>query len=176
MNRRPILLISALLTTAAAGCGGPSTGSETATARVTRVVDGDTVVVQLDGRSQKVRYIGVDTPESVKPNTPVQCWAKKASELNRKLVAGQTVTLQFDHERTDRYGRLLAYVQRSDGLNVNAELLKAGAARTMEISPNTSRAQNFRALAAQAQRERRGLWGMCGSSQARRGALVLSTG
>ena len=159
-----------------AGCGDHLTGSGTSSARVTRVVDGDTVVVDLDGRSQKVRYIGIDTPESVKPNTPVQCWAKKASALNKQLVGGQMVTLLFDRERTDRYGRLLAYVKRSDGLDVNAELLKAGAARTMEISPNTSRARDFRALAAKARSEQRGLWGMCGSSQARGGALVLSTG
>ena len=155
---------------------GASGDNGSSTARVTRVVDGDTVVVKLDGRSQKVRYIGVDTPESVKPNTPVQCWAKKASALNKHLVDGQMVTLHFDRERNDRYGRLLAYVQRSDGLDVNAELLKAGAARTMEINPNTSRARDFRALAAKARSERRGLWGMCGSSQARGGSLVLSTG
>ena len=170
------MIAATLVAVAASGCGGYSPGGEVSTARVTRVVDGDTVVVKLDGRPQKLRYIGVDTPESVTPTTPVQCWAKKASDLNRKLVAGQTVTLHFDRERTDRYGRLLAYVQRTDGLDVNAELLKAGAARTMEIRPNTSRARDFRAFAAQARRERRGLWGKCSSPQSRAGTLVLSTG
>ena len=74
---------------------------------------------------RRVRYIGVDTPESVKPGTPVQCFAKAASHFNERLVDGQRVRLRFDAERRDRYGRLLAYVYRArDGLFVNAELVR----------------------------------------------------
>lgn len=158
-----------------AGRGGDRSSEVGPTVRVTRVVDGDTIVVSLDGRSERVRYIGVDTPETVKPNTPVQCYGKKASQLNRSLVEGRTVTLSFDRERTDRYGRLLAYVTRSDGLDVNAALLKNGAARTIEIRPNTSRARSYRALESKARSEQRGMWRMCGGSQVSGASLVLST-
>src|SRR3954452_8889733 len=102
------------------GGGGGAGGSEVA--RVQRVVDGDTVVL---AGGERVRYIGVDTPESVKPGTPVQCYAKAAGAANERLVAGRRVRLRFDAERRDRYGRLLAYVYRaSDGLFVNAELVR----------------------------------------------------
>ena len=81
-----------------------------------RVVDGDTIHVEVDGRREKVRYIGVDTPESVKPGTPVECFAKRASAFNRHLSRAQRVRLVPDAEHRDRYGRLLAYVYRtSDG-------------------------------------------------------------
>src|SRR6476659_9453316 len=76
-------------------------------AQVLRVVDGDTIRVRLDGRSERVRYIGVDTPESVKPGTPVQCFAERAAAANRALVAGRRVRLVGDAEARDRYGRLL---------------------------------------------------------------------
>ena len=91
---------------------------------MTRVVDGDTIHVEVGGRDENVRYIGVDTPESVKPGTPVQCFAKRASAFNEQLVAGEQVRLVRDAEERDRYGRLLAYVYRArDGLFVNATLV-----------------------------------------------------
>jgi micrococcal nuclease len=167
---------------ALAGCGAqsqPGGGSGISSGdkvRVVRVVDGDTIVVAgSSGATSKVRYIGVDTPETVKPNTPVQCFGKKASSLNKKMVAGRMVILQFDRERTDRYGRLLAYVKRSDGLDVNAQLLALGAARTMEIQPNTSRASSFRQLQSLARRSGKGLWKECFTQQSSRSSLVLST-
>src|SRR5438034_11692503 len=73
---------------------------------VTRVVDGDTIHVNLGGRDETVRYIGMDTPESVKPGTPVQCYAEAASHRNQRLVDGQRVALRLDAETRDRYGRL----------------------------------------------------------------------
>ena len=129
-------------------------------ATVTRVVDGDTVDVRLDGREEKVRLIGVDTPESVKPGTPVECFAKAASAETRRLVQGRRVTLRFDAERRDRYGRLLAYVYR-DGLFVNAELVERGYARTLTIPPNVAHAEEFTRLARDAREAGRGLWGAC---------------
>src|SRR3954462_11915344 len=99
------------------GGGEPGAPGE---ATVTRGVDGDTVHVAIGGADETVRYIGIDTPESVKPNTPVQCFAKAASAANERLVAGREVTLVSDVEGRDRYGRLLAYVyRRPDGLFVN---------------------------------------------------------
>ena len=95
--------------------------------RVMRVVDGDTIKVRLGGRVERVRYIGMDTPESVKPGTPVQCFAKKASAENERLVAGREVRLVPDVEQRDRYGRLLAYVYpASGGPMVNEVLVRRG--------------------------------------------------
>jgi endonuclease YncB( thermonuclease family) len=135
------------------------------TGRVTRVVDGDTVKVRLArGRGTRtVRYIGVDTPESVKPGEPVQCFAKAASSFNERLVQGRRVRLEIGRERTDRYGRLLAYVYVRGRGNpfVNAELLRRGYARTLAIPPNTDRAGRFAELERRARDDHRGLWAAC---------------
>ena len=137
---------------------GDPAGSVSVT--VTRVVDGDTVEVSLDGETEDVRYIGVDTPESVAPGEPVECFGKRASRFNQGLVEGETVRLRFDHERRDRYGRLLAYVHLGP-LLVNAELVRRGYARTLAIPPNTGRAELFSRLQQQAGDAGRGLWAAC---------------
>jgi micrococcal nuclease len=129
-------------------------------AEVTRVVDGDTVEATVDGQTEDVRYIGVDTPESVKPDTPVECFALAASHFNEDLVEGKTVRLDFDAERRDVYGRLLAYVHLGDRF-VNAELIERGYATTLTIAPNTRYAGLLARLELQASREGRGLWGKC---------------
>jgi micrococcal nuclease len=164
----PWLLVFAVLA-AGGGVGLPNLGgdddrgaSAASGARVTRVVDGDTVKVTVDGRPDTVRYIGIDTPESVKPNTPVQCFAKAASHFNERLVDGQRVRLRYDAERRDRYGRLLAYVYRArDGLFVNAELVRRGYAVTLTIPPNVAHADEFAGLARRARELGRGLWRAC---------------
>jgi micrococcal nuclease len=137
--------------------GGVAGGS------VVRTIDGDTIVVRLGGRLERVRYVGVDTPETVKPGTPVQCYGPAAHALNARLLApGARVTLRFDRELRDRYGRLLAYVYRAaDGLFVNAVLVRAGAARTLTIAPNTGHAAQLARLQAAARAAARGLWGSC---------------
>jgi micrococcal nuclease len=131
-----------------------------AMALVTRVVDGDTVEVALDGGEEDVRYIGVDTPETVKPETPVQCLGPQASAFNHRLVEGRRVRLVFGEERRDVYGRLLAYVYL-DGRFVNAELVRRGLARTLTIPPNDRFASRFKRLEIAAARAGRGLWGAC---------------
>ena len=153
------------------GCGndgGSGEPSGPANARVTHVVDGDTIDVAMpDGDEETVRYIGIDTPETVKPDTPVQCGGPKAHAVNERLVGGRSVTLRFDAERRDVYGRLLAYVYlpaaRPGGhpLFVNAELVRLGLARTLTIPPNDSFASLFARLAARAGALGRGLWGSC---------------
>jgi micrococcal nuclease len=137
-------------------------GGSTA-ARVERVVDGDTIAVRVGDRQERVRYIGVDTPETVKPDAPVECWGPAASALNKRLLrAGEQVTLQFDRELRVRYDRLLAYVYRgSDRLFVNARLVRDGAARTLSISPNTAHSGELARLQADARAAARGLWGAC---------------
>jgi len=141
--------------------GGVDTPGGTAQARVSRVVDGDTIVAQVDGRRERVRYIGIDTPESVKPGVPVQCFAKAASAANEHLVEGRTVRLEFDRELRDRYGRLLAYVVRTDGVDVNAALLRGGYARTIVFPPNTRHRRRFAAIERGAQDRGAGLWSAC---------------
>jgi micrococcal nuclease len=142
-----------LLALVLSGCGA-------ATGRVERVVDGDTIVVRLDGRAERVRYIGVDTPESVKPGERVQCFGKTAAAANRRLVLGRDVRLEYDAEARDRYGRLLAYVWRGD-LLVNAELIRRGYGKPLEIAPNLAHAAELRRLASAARRGHRGLWSRC---------------
>ncbi len=142
---------------------GPLRGASL-TGRVERIVDGDTVKVRVPSRSRvlTVRYIGVDTPESVKPGEPVQCYAKQASDFNDRLVTGRRVRLRIGRERTDRYGRMLAYVYLLEGGRfVNAELVRRGYARTLEIPPNTDFADRFDRLARRAREQRRGLWSAC---------------
>jgi len=156
------VLSASALVTCGGGNGIPDGPFE---AKVKRVVDGDTIVVSVNGNNERVRYIGVDTPESVKPNTPVECYAKVASRLNEEMVGGKTVILTPGPEQRDRYGRLLAYVRTKDGLDVNRELISRGAARTLEIAPNTQRANEFSVLEAKARNEQAGLWGLCGSAQ-----------
>jgi micrococcal nuclease len=130
--------------------------------RVVRVVDGDTIHVVVGGRREKVRYIGVDTPETHHPTKPVQCYGRAASAFNARLVAGELVRLVRDVEERDRYGRLLAYVYRArDGLFVNAELARAGYARTLTIAPDVRYAARFAALARAAREAGRGLWSAC---------------
>ena len=132
---------------------------------MTRVVDGDTIHVAVDGRDETIRYIGVDTPESVKPGTPVECFAKRASKFNARLVDGERVRLVLDAEHRDRYGRLLAYVYRArDGLFVNAALIRRGYAQPLTIPPNVAHAGELHRLAASARRAGRGLWSACESS------------
>ncbi|HEX2097205.1 MAG TPA: thermonuclease family protein [Solirubrobacterales bacterium] len=131
-----------------------------ASALVTRVVDGDTVEVRLDGETEDVRYIGVDTPETVKPEAPVDCFGPQASRFNHDLVERRRVRLVFGAERRDHYGRLLAYVYLGDRF-VNAELVRRGLARTLTIPPNDRFAVRLKRLEMAAARAGRGLWGAC---------------
>ncbi len=131
-------------------------------ATVTRVVDGDTVKVRAAGHDDTVRYIGVDTPETKKPGTPIQCFGKAASAFNQRLVQGRGVTLRTDAEPRDRYGRLLAYVyRRDDGLFVNASLVRRGFATTLTIAPNLGHAGELAGLEREARRGDVGLWRAC---------------
>jgi micrococcal nuclease len=170
--RAPLLIAAVLvILVVTRGCdsgGGPSEPSGPLSVPVTHVVDGDTIDVRMpDGDEETVRYIGIDTPETVKPDEPVQCGGPKAHAVNERLVGGRTVTLHFDAERRDVYGRLLAYVYLPEAglggrpLFVNAELLRRGLARSLTIPPNDSFASLFARLAARAGALGRGLWGRC---------------
>src|SRR5436190_3665552 len=161
-----VALVAVVITVRLIVGGGSGDGGEAAPsghsvrAKVVRVVDGDTIVASIDGQDEYVRYIGVDTPETVKPDTPVQCYGPQASAENHRLVEGTTVRLVFDSERRDVYGRLLAYVHRGSRF-VNATLVRSGYARALTIAPNTAHAALFRRLQARAGQAGRGLWGAC---------------
>jgi micrococcal nuclease len=131
-----------------------------ARAYVTRVVDGDTIEVRLAGKVEDVRYIGVDTPETVKPGAPVDCFGPQASAFNHRLVEGRRVKLVFDVQRRDVYGRLLAYVYLGKRF-VSAELVRRGLARTLTIPPDDRFAGYLKRLEIAASRAGRGLWGAC---------------
>jgi micrococcal nuclease len=141
--------------------GDPAEPPPTAVAEVVRVVDGDTVEARIGGEIEDVRLIGIDTPETVKPGSPVECYGPQASRFTHGLLEGATVRLRFGLERRDVYGRLLAYV-RVGPLFVNAALVRRGLARTLTIPPNDRYAPLFRRLERLAARTGRGLWGACG--------------
>ena len=147
--------------------GDPTTTAAVETnAVIDHVVDGDTVDVRIAGRTERVRLIGINTPETKDPRRPVECYGPEASALTTLLLpAGTGVRLERDAEARDDYGRLLAYVQRSDGLFVNLELVRQGAAVVLSIRPNTAYAAAIAAAADEARRARRGLWGACPSSR-----------
>ncbi|TRY27962.1 nuclease [Brevibacillus sp. LEMMJ03] len=150
------LIALSLLLTACAAEDQPRPNGEM-TAVVKRVVDGDTFEI---ASGEKVRMIGVDTPETVKPNHPVEPYGKEASNFSKKLLTGQTVTLKFDVEPRDRYGRLLAYVYMADGTFVNEKLVRDGYARIMTIPPNVAYADLFLEAERDAREHNRGLWGL----------------
>ena len=130
---------------------------------VTRVVDGDTIIVASGNNTVRVRLIGVNTPETVDPRRPVECFGKEASARTKQLLApGTAVRLERDAEPLDRYGRTLAYVYRaSDNLFVNLRLVADGFGQTMTIPPNVTFADRFRAAERAARSEGRGLWSKC---------------
>ena len=130
-------------------------------ARVLRVADGDTIRVTLAGGEEDVRMIGLDTPETVDPDEPVQCGGPEASAFTHRVLApGTKVELEPGDEPRDRYGRLLAY-DYLRGRLYEAMLARRGLARPLAIAPNDAHAALFERLAARAAARGRGLWGAC---------------
>jgi micrococcal nuclease len=129
-------------------------------ARVTRVVDGDTIEVDIDGSIHEVRYIGIDTPETVHPTQPVECFGKEASDKNTELVGGETVKLEKDVSETDRYGRLLRYVWVGD-IFANDYLVRQGYAYASTYPPDVKYADQFAQAQTEAEENNRGLWAIC---------------
>ena len=166
-SRAVRLLLATVLAVTLSACGPRSSATPRpeGTAVVVRVVDGDTLVLDLNGSSVRARLLGLDTPETVDENRPIQCFGREASDyLAQLLPRGSAVRLERDVEARDRFDRLLVYLYRvDDGLFVNAALIEGGYATTLSIAPNTMRARDFEVLRLQAQRDKRGLWGSCPS-------------
>jgi micrococcal nuclease len=132
-------------------------------ATVVRVVDGDTVVLDFGDVTESVRLIGIDTPETVRPDSPVECYGPEASAHTSALLPeGTVVRVERDLEARDDYGRLLAYVYRiSDALFVNLEIVEKGYGRPFPFPPNTTHATTFVQAARDAERGDLGLWSAC---------------
>jgi micrococcal nuclease len=136
-------------------------------AEVVSVTDGDTITARLDtGDTEKVRLIGIDTPETKDPRTVVECFGTEASARTHALLpTGTAIRLETDVDRRDRYGRFLAYVWRvGDGLFVNEALVKGGWAAPYRYPPNVKYADRFSRLGAEARAANAGLWGACGDT------------
>lgn len=156
-----IIVLSALACGALRGAAPPPGPGE---ATVSRVVDGDTLVARLGDEEETVRLIGIDTPETKRPGTPVECFgAEAADRLTGLLPEGTVVRLERDREERDRYGRLLAYVHRlPDEVFVNEAMVADGFADAYRVTPNVARAPELAAAAGRARAGGLGLWGRCG--------------
>lgn len=192
MRRQPHIALAWVLLAAglaASGCSGGSAAQDTSAASasipansaglapkgetasglpVLRVVDGDTLHVRLDGRDVTVRMIGMNTPETVKEDTPVECFGPEASDYAKHTLSGQRVTLEFDSSqgREDQYGRTLAYVwlEQPDGQLsfVNLDEVGQGYARERQYGPTPyAWKSTFKSAQKQAQQSGAGLWGAC---------------
>lgn len=132
---------------------------------VSRVVDGDTLEIVVNGEKQKIRLIGVNTPETVDPRRPVQCFGKEASVFAEKLLSGQLVRLETDSSQgdIDKYGRLLRYVYLSDGRLFNQELIASGYGIEYTYSKPYKYQIEFREAEVRARQDKLGLWadGVC---------------
>ena len=133
--------------------------------KVLRVIDGDTLEVSIDGKTEKIRLIGIDTPETVHPYKPVECFGKEASNKAKELLLNQEVRLEVDSTQgdADKYGRLLRYVFRSDGLFFNKWMIENGYAYEYTYSSAYKYQDEFRNALTQAKDNKAGLWadGVC---------------
>ena len=131
--------------------------------KILKVVDGDTVDIDIKGNTERVRLIGVNTPETKHPTKPIECFGPEASAyLTQLLPKGTHVRIERDIEARDRYGRMLLYLYReSDNLFINLDLVLRGYGTPMSIEPNTFHRNNFVRAAAQAEAANVGLWKAC---------------
>ena len=182
MPRLAIVCLAGLVTLApACGVGDMRSEQEPAppgTVRVVRPVDGDTIVVDIDGQEEPVRFIGIDTPESVAQDRPVECYGPEAKERTAALLPeGTLVRLERDVEARDRYDRLLAYVIRDeDDVFINERLVEEGFAESIAYPPNTTRQGELDEAEAHARAEGRGLWAACGGTDVPLGDARIGAG
>ena len=163
--RRVVLLLVLLAACSAKSRHESAVGATglTANATVDRVVDGDTVDMIIDGTEERVRLIGIDTPETKKADTPVECFGPEATAFTQSLLPeGTPVYLERDVEARDIYGRLLAYAYVVEsGAFVNLEIVRGGYAQTLTIPPNVAHTSEFVDAARAAERDNVGLWAAC---------------
>lgn len=158
--------IAALSISACAG--SPPSNSQVeivnfARVKIVKVVDGDTVDIDINGRTERVRLIGVNTPETKHPTKPIECFGPEASAyMSQLLPKGTAVRIERDVEARDRYGRMLLYLYLgSNNLFINLDLVARGYGTPMSIEPNTFHRNDFVRAAAQAEAANVGLWKAC---------------
>ena len=163
-----LLCIAVLITACRSGSTPALTQSTTATvlainATMVSVVDGDTIEVNIKGHRERVRLIGIDTPETKKPNTPVQCYGPEATKFTKSLLPSDTpLHLERDVVARDDFGRMLAYVYvAGDGEFVNLTIITRGFARPLTIPPNSSHSNELIEAARIAEAGNIGLWARC---------------
>ncbi|MFH0979484.1 MAG: thermonuclease family protein [Candidatus Roizmanbacteria bacterium] len=139
----------------------PTLINQSQTTKVIRVIDGDTIEIE---NGQKIRYIGINSPELHDPRRPVECFAQEAYEENKKLIEGKTVKLEKDISETDKYKRLLRYVY-VDGTFINDYLVRQGFAQVSTFPPDVKYVQQFLEAENEARENNRGLWIKCSSKQ-----------
>ncbi len=143
----------------------PTTGGGVleANAVVDHVIDGDTIDAIIDGREERIRLIGIDTPETKKPNTPIECFGPEATAFTESLLpVGTPIRIERDTVNRDDFGRLLGYVYRADdGVFVNYETIRQGFATPLSIEPNTTYIDLFVGAARSAESDDVGLWSAC---------------
>ncbi len=122
-----------------------------------RVVDGDTIIVNIDGKKERIRLIGVDTPETKHPSKPVQYFGKEATAFTKSMIESKKVMLGYDYQLRDKYDRLLAYVYLEDGTFLNAEIIKQGYGFAY-TKFNFKYLEEFRQYEKDARENKRGLW------------------
>ena len=174
MTRKRAIALSSILTTAALAAVGLLYGNANQLKapdlpaitpgyyKVTEVVDGDTIQVDMNGTLEKVRFIGVDTPETKKPNAAVQCYGPEASDFTKKALTGKSVRLEADplDDNRDRYGRLLRYIYLQDGSLLEETLIRQGWGFAYTSFPFQKKTE-FIELQNEAQKNKAGLWGVC---------------
>ncbi|HUS42052.1 MAG TPA: thermonuclease family protein [Ilumatobacteraceae bacterium] len=152
-----------------AACAGGQTRAADGVATVIGVIDGDTIDVEIGGRTERVRLIGIDTPETKKPDAPIECYGPEASAFTAVMLSvGTRVRVERDIVGRDDYGRLLGYVHLIDADGnpttfVNMEIVERGFAQPLTIEPNSTFARDFAAAARRAERSDLGLWAACSS-------------
>jgi micrococcal nuclease len=144
-------------------CSNESLNASPNSATVKRVVDGDTIEIAIGGKTERVRLIGVDTPETKHPTKGVECYGPEASAYTEQLLPkGTALRVERDIEARDKYGRLLLYVYTADSnVFVNLDLVMNGYARPMVFEPNTAHKADFAQAATQAELRNVGLWQAC---------------
>jgi micrococcal nuclease len=149
-----------------AGADGDAPADDAVRADVVHISDGDTIVVRIDGRTERVRYVGIDAPEVAHPEdgTDAECWGDQAADANAALVEGREVALEPDVSDRDRFGRLLrhVWVAAGDGWQlVGKALVSSGAVEARSYPPDTSRDEEFDEAERTARSTSVGLWGNC---------------
>lgn len=164
-----LIVAASACTDAERGVAPPTTGAVEANATVEWIVDGDTIDVVVDGRQERVRLIGIDTPEvahaasGARPAQAAECFGSEAQRFTSGLIpAGTPVRLERDVVARDDFGRLLAYVYRAaDGILVNYELARQGYAQPLTIPPNVAFREQIVEAARRAEADQAGLWAAC---------------